>query len=186
MKIAKNVLQSFLLVALTALTQQVFAQTYKINVSVENENKSIGAWTQVATVQQLKKGVEPIIFNLVSPTKVVIDNKTYDAGFNIKFNLSQAPNANGSFTNYLTLAATYTTPQMISLYTQKIEKDETTLAPGKVYISPTANMLNSVRFIKVYDVTEPRNIPVSIARFSLDDEKKKSLVTLKLQVQKVK
>lgn len=187
MKTKNQVLFAMLIVA----GSHVSAQTYKVNVSVESAGKTIGQWSQMTQAQQLTKNVEPAILSLVSPTQMLIDNKPYNAGFNIKFNISQAPNTNGSYTNYLTLASSYTTTQTILLSNEKLDKDPSTLAPGKLIQSNFKNeanpvVLNTIRFTKVYDITQPRNIAVPIAHFVLDEGDKKSLVTLKLQVEKVK
>lgn len=167
-------------------------QQYRVTFNVENAGQSIGGWTKVVAANELKKGLEAPIINIVDPKSVQTPSQQYMVGFNIKINVSTMNVAKKGYANYLTIMAAYTTTQQINLYNDKVEKDESTLAVGKVVKSilntrqPTdVKEINTVTFAKLYDITTPRNVEVPFARFALTENNEQSLVTVKFKVEKI-
>lgn len=158
--------------------------SYVVTTSVENAGEVVASWKNVLTVQEVQKGQTVAITNVVSPKQMNSGYQSYYLGFDIKMNLSRV-----GATNQLAVMASYTTPQPIAIYTQKMEEDDRTLAMGQIKRTPLKTAegqqtLNTIGFSKVYDVTVPRGINVPIARFVLQEGQNQSLVTVKLKVDK--
>lgn len=166
-------------------------QQYRVTFNIENAGQSIGGWSKVVTATELQKGVDAPIVNVVDPKIVRTATQQYALGFNIKMNVLRMNLPQKGYGNYLTIMAAYTSTQQIMLSNEKIDKDESTLAQGKIVKSVFTvrqqgdiKEVNTINFAKLYDVTTPRNIEVPFARFILTENNEQSLVTLKFKVER--
>lgn len=185
MKIIKLIVSMLMFVTYTS-SFAANPELYQITTTVESAGKTIGTWMNLVSVEDLKKDQPIKVINVVDAKQVDNGYQKYYVGFNIKMNLSRVQKA-----NILSVITTFSSPQNIYPYNDKIDKDESTVAQGLVATTPLTTVdvtqklnINTITFSKIYDITVPRDVAVPIARFVAEEGQKKSLVTIKLKIEK--